>query len=48
MPIEGLMKFFRPQNTAGVSQEKGIAVMSQTTIVNEGLISNVKRKKKKK
>ncbi len=30
MPMEGLVKFFSLQDTAGVSQEKGAAVISQT------------------
>ncbi len=31
MLTEGRVKFFSPQNSAGVSQEKEVAVMSQTT-----------------
>ncbi len=34
LPMEGPVKFFGPQNTAGVSQEKGISVISQIIIVN--------------
>ncbi len=34
MPMEGWVKFFSPRNTAGVSQEKGVAVMFQTTVMN--------------
>ncbi len=41
--MEGLVKFFSPQNTAGVSQEKGVAVMSQTVVVNGDQVSNVKK-----
>ncbi len=32
--MEGQVKFFIPQNSAAVSQEKRIAVMSQTIAVN--------------
>ncbi len=32
--MEGRVQFFNPQNTAGVSQEKGIAVICQTIVVN--------------
>ncbi len=34
MPMEGQVKFFSPHNTARVSQEKGIALISKTVIVN--------------
>ncbi len=34
MPVEGQVKLFSAQNTAGVSQEKGIAVVSQTVEAN--------------
>ncbi len=32
--MDGWVKFFSPQNTAGVSQDQGLAVMSQTTEAN--------------
>ncbi len=34
MPIEGQVKFVSLQNTAGVLQEKYVAVSSQTIIIN--------------
>ncbi len=34
MLMEGQVKFFSQQNTAVVSQEKGIAVISQIIVVN--------------
>ncbi len=34
MLIEGQVKIFNSQNTAGVSSEKGVAVISQTIVVN--------------
>ncbi len=34
MPMEGPVKFCSPQNAAGVSKEKGVAVMPQTMEVN--------------
>ncbi len=34
MPVEGQVNFFSPQNTAGLSQEIGVAVISQTLEVN--------------
>ncbi len=34
MLMEGWVKIFSPQNAAGVSQKKGIAVISQTIVVN--------------
>ncbi len=34
MPGECRVKFFSPQNAAGVSQEKGVAVISQTIEVD--------------
>ncbi len=40
---EGWVKFFRIQNTAGVSQEKGIAAISQTTETNGDQFSNIKK-----
>ncbi len=43
MPLEVLVKFFRPQNTAGVSKEKGIAGTSQTIVVNGKRDANVKK-----
>ncbi len=42
MPMQGQVKFFSLQNTAGVSQEKGVAVMSQTIEVNGDQVLNVK------
>ncbi len=42
MLIEGQGKFFRPLNAAGVSQEKGVAVISQT-VINGDYDSKVKR-----
>ncbi len=41
--MEGRVKFFTKQNTAGVSQEKGVAVMSQTIVVNGDQILNIKK-----
>ncbi len=43
MQIEGSVKFSSAQNTAGVSQEKGVAVMSQTISVDGDQVSNVKK-----
>ncbi len=37
------MKFFSSQNTAGVSQEKGIAVISQTMEVNGDQVLKVQK-----
>ncbi len=34
MWMEGQVKFFSPHNTAGLSQTKGVAVISQTDEVN--------------
>ncbi len=34
MLMEGWVKFISPQNTTGVSQEKGIAVVSQIIEMN--------------
>ncbi len=45
MPMEGWMKFFIPQNTAGVSQEKDVAVISQTIVLNGDQLSKVNMKK---
>ncbi len=39
MHLEGRMKVLSPQNTAGVSQEKDVAVISQTNEVNGDQIS---------
>ncbi len=36
------VKIFSPQNTAGISQEKGVAVISSTIEVNGDLYLNVK------
>ncbi len=41
--MKGRVKFFSPQNTAGVSQEKGASVISQTIAVNVDQISNAKK-----
>ncbi len=41
MLMEGQAKFFSPQISAGVSQEKGVAVISQTTEANGDKYSNV-------
>ncbi len=46
MPMEGWVKIFSLQNTAGVSQEKVILVMSLTIVVNGGPNSNVKKHNK--
>ncbi len=35
MPMEGRVKFFSPQNTAGVSEEKGTEVISKTMEAND-------------
>ncbi len=35
MQIEDSLKFFSPQNTAVVSQEKVVLVISQTTVVSD-------------
>ncbi len=43
MPMEEWVKFFSPQNTAGVSQEKGVAVVSQTTEANGDQAVTVKK-----
>ncbi len=43
MLTEGQVKFFSPQNTAGVSQEKGVEVMSQTNAVNGDQVLNIKK-----
>ncbi len=43
MLMDGWVKFFSPQITAGVLQEKGVAIMSQTTELNGDQFSNVKK-----
>ncbi len=43
MLMEGQVKFVSPQNTAGVSQEKGVAVISQKIEVNSDQCSNIKK-----
>ncbi len=43
MSMEGRVKFFSPQNTAEVLQEKGIAVISQTIEVNSDQDSNERK-----
>ncbi len=45
--MEGQVKFLCPQNTAGVSQEKGVAVISRTIVMNGDLDSNVLKKHNK-
>ncbi len=45
MLTEGRVKFFSPWNPAGVSQEKGVAVVSQTVEVNDDQDSNRKTNK---
>ncbi len=42
MPMGGCMKFFTPKNTAGVSQEKGTAVISKTIKENGDHVQNVR------
>ncbi len=42
MPIEGPIKFFSPQNTAGVLWVQGITVISQAVSVHGDQVSNVK------
>ncbi len=48
MLIEGRQKFFSPQNSVGVSQEKVVAVISQIVQVNADQFSNANRTKTKK
>ncbi len=48
MLIERQVKSFSPQNTAGVSQEKGITVIFQTIETNGYQVSNVKNKQPNK
>ncbi len=43
MPVEGWVKFFSLQNTAGVSQEKGVVVISRTVEVNGDHFSKLKQ-----
>ncbi len=43
MPMEGWVKFFSSRKTAGVSQEKAVAVISQTIEVNGDQVWNVKQ-----
>ncbi len=43
--MEGHVKFFSPQNTAGVSQEKSAAVISQSVVVNGDQVLKNKNKK---
>ncbi len=45
MQMEGQIKFFIPQNTSGVSQEKGVAVIPQTIEVKGDQVSNEKNNK---
>ncbi len=42
MLTERRVKSYSPQISAGVSQEKGIAVISQTSEINGYQVSNVK------
>ncbi len=44
MLTEKPVKSFSPQNIAGVSQEKGVTVVSQTTETNGDQVSNIKEK----
>ncbi len=41
MPMEGQVEFVSPQNTAGVSQEKNTAVISQTLKANGDQVLDV-------
>ncbi len=43
MLMEGWVKFFSPQNSAGVSQENSIAVISKTVQVNGDQEPNVQK-----
>ncbi len=47
MPMEGQEKVFSPQNTAGVSKEKGVAVISHTSEANGNQVSKLKKKHNK-
>ncbi len=44
--MKGWVKVFSSQNTAGVSQEKGVAVIFQTVEVNGHQFSTFKNKTK--
>ncbi len=46
MLMKGQVKVFSPQNTAGVSQEKGAAVISQITEVNGDQFLDLKQTNK--
>ncbi len=46
MLMDGQVKFFSPQSTAGVSQEKDLLVISQKPVGNGDLVSKVKKNKK--
>ncbi len=46
MLIERRMKSFSQQNAAGVSQEKGVTVISQTVETNGDQVSNTHTKNK--
>ncbi len=41
--MEGQVKFFNPQNTARVSQEKSVVAITQTMKVTGDLDSNLKK-----
>ncbi len=41
------VKFFNPQNTAGVLQEKGVAIISRIVVVTSDWDLKFKQKKKK-
>ncbi len=43
MQMESHVSFLRPQNAAGVSQENGVAVISQPTEVNGDQFSNIEK-----
>ncbi len=47
MPTEGQGKFFSLKNNAWVTQEKGVAVMSQTIVKNGDKDTNVQKRNKK-
>ncbi len=48
MPMEGQVRFVSPQNSAAVLQEKDVAVICQTTVVNGDQNSNIKKQDKTK
>ncbi len=48
MPMEGQIKFFSPQNTAGVLQEKGVAVTFLTIEANGDQVSKKPNKQTNK